>query len=283
MAKQKKRKKHKASMPPLSFFDKSIYISLMIINTALCFGITILIEIIKRCIVFSDKTVIAYTDPFGGLLFFPFLLFIVLYGFLFLLNKMNEKAPIFGKKGITYGPPSYKSRYPLFMKNKPKIYTKPSEKRWKKTKRIIILTILFFTLIPFVFSFCGRKALTTDVTLQQYNAVNIKKAEYTVDEIDAVTLKAYYSPGSRYSTGHWTIRIDFTTNNEKQFKFDFSGFKPFGEDTNTNTLNLLLSIKSKLNPDIIEYVGTDNLQIVADKRGFDETETEMLFELFNIK
>lgn len=282
MAKQrKKKKKHEAPMPPLSALDKFIYITLMVINFIVCIIFGILIDIIKHLIAFSDNTVIAYRAPFSDLLSIPFLLFIMLFGFTLLLSCMYSKTPIFGKKGITYGPPMYKAKYPLFMRNKPAVYVKPSEKQWRKTKCVLISGILILTLIPLAFSFCGRKCITSDVTLQRYNAVNIKRAEYTVDEIKFTTLRAYYSLGTKNSTGHWEISINLTTNNNKNFKFVYSDFKPFGEGAHIETLDMLLDIKSKLNSEDIEYDGTDNLDDVAKAKSFNTKETQMLYELFN--
>lgn len=280
MAKQrKKEKKHKAPMPPLSTLDRFIYITLMVISFIACFILGVLLDVIKHLIAFSDKTVIAYEGTIADLLFLPFLIFILLFGFISLSSCMYSKTPIFGKKGITYGPPMYKAKYPLFMKNKPAVYVKPSEKQWHKTKCVLILGILILTLIPLGFSFCGRKCLTDDITLKRYNAVNIKRAEYTIDEIDSTTLKAYYRLGGRHS--YWTVCIKFTTNNNKHFEFDYSDFKPIGEGAHTETLNILLDIKSKLNPENIEYVGIDNLEDVAKEKSLNEKESEMLYKLFN--
>ena len=284
MAKQrKKKKKHEAPMPPLSALDKFIYIALIVINFIVCIIFGLLIGIIKHLIAFSDNTVIASRAPFSDLLFIPFLLFIMLFGFISLLLSMNSKTPVFGKKGITYGPPMYKAKYPLFMRNKPDVYVKPSEKQWRKTKRVLISGVLILTLIPLAFSFCGRKCITKDVTLQRYNAVNIKRAEYTVDEIKSATFRTYYSLGTRHSTGHWEISVKLTTNNNKNFKFLYSDFKPFGEGMHSETLDMLLSIKSKLDSADIEYDGTDNLDDVAKAKGFNPKEKEMLYELFNTR
>ena len=194
---------------------------------------------------------------------------------------MYSKTPIFGKKGITYGPPMYKAKYPLFMRNKPEVYVKPSKKRWRKTKCILILGILVLTLIPLGFSFCGRKCLTDDVTIQQYNIVNVKKSEYNIDEIESTTLKAYYHLGGKYSRSYWEVSIEFATNNKKNFEFDYSKFKPFGDGAHTETLDMLLDIKSKLNSKDIEYDGADNLEYVIEEKGLNEKESEMLYELFN--
>lgn len=282
MAKQrKKKKKHEAPMPPLSALDKFIYITLMAINFIVCIIFGILIDIIKHLIAFSDNTVIAYRTPFSDLLFIPFLLFIMLFGFISLLSCMYSKTPIFGKKGITYGPPMYKAKYPIFMRNKPAVYVKPSEKQWRKTKCVLISGVLIITLIPLAFSFCGRKCITSDVTLQRYNAVNIKRAEYTIDDIKSTTFRAYYSLGTKNSTGHWEISIKLTTNNNKNFKFVYSDFKPFGEGAHIETLDMLLDIKSKLNSEDIEYDGIDNLEYVIEEKGLKEKESEMLYELFN--
>lgn len=281
MAKQrKKKKKHEAPMPPLSVLDKVIYIALMIIIFVACFIFGIMLEIIRNRIAFSDNAVIAYKSTIGSLLVVPFVLFILILGFISLLICMNAKTPIFGKKGIKYGPPLYKAKYPLFMKNKPAVYVKPSEKQWHKTKCVLILGILILTLIPLGFSFCGRKCLTDDITLKRYNAINIKRAEYTIDEIDSTTLKAYYRLGGRHS--YWTVCIKFTTNNNKHFEFDYSDFKPIGEGAHTETLNILLDIKSKMNPENIEYVGIDNLEDVAKEKSLNEKETKMLYELFSV-
>lgn len=282
MAKQrKKEKKHKAPMPPLSTLDRFIYITLMVISFIACFILGVLLDVIKHLIAFSDKTVIAYEGTIADLLFLPFLIFILLFGFISLLSCMNSKTPIFGKKGITYGPPMYKAKYPLFMRNKPAVYVKPSEKQWRKTKCVLISGVLILTLIPLAFSFCGRKCITKDVTLQRYNAVNIKRAEYTVDEIKSATFRAYYSLGTKNSTGHWEISVKLTTNNNKNFKFLYNDFKPFGEGMHTETLDMLLSIKSKLDSEDIEYDGTDNLDDVAKAKSFNTKEKEMLYELFN--
>lgn len=281
MAKQrKKEKKHKAPMPPLSTLDRFIYITLMVISFIACFILGVLLDVIKHLIAFSDKTVIAYEGTIADLLFLPFLIFILLFGFISLSSCMYSKTPIFGKKGITYGPPMYKAKYPLFMRNKPEVYVKPSEKRWRKTKCILILGILVLTLIPLGFSFCGRKCLTDDVTIQQYNIVNVKKSEYNIDEIESTTLKAYYHIGGKYSRSYWEVSIEFATNN-KNFEFDYSNFKPFGDGAHTETLDMLLDIKSKLNSKDIEYDGADNLEYVIEEKGLNEKESEMLYELFN--
>lgn len=284
MAKQrKKKKKREAPMPPLSTLDRVIYITLMVINFIVCFTLGVLLDVIKHLIAFSDTAVVAYEGTIADLLFLPFLIFILLFGFISLSSCMYSKTPIFGKKGITYGPPLYKAKYPIFMRNKPAVYIKPSEKQWRKTKGVLILGILILTLIPFAFSICGRKCLTDDVTIQRYNVINIKRAEYETTDIESVTIRAYYHTiiNLKSSISYWTVRMEFTTEDNKDFRFDFSDFRSSNKDTSTAMLNKLLDVKSQLNPDIIEYIGTDKLQFVADDKGFDEKETQMLYELFN--
>lgn len=281
---KKKKKARKPIMPPLSFLDKSIYIALIVIDIIVCFAFAVLGDIVKYHIAFHDSAVIASRDTIGGLLIIPFLLFLLLFGFIPIIDRLGAKTPIFGKKGVTYGPPLYDKKYPLFMKNKPSVYVKPSEKKWQKTKRILVFAVLIITLIPVGFSICGRQCLTRNTTLEKYNAVNIKTAEYALDEIKSVTFRAYYRPNIslKSATGYWTVSVKFTTDNNKKFQFDFSDFSPYGNVSYADTLHLLLDVKSKLPPERIEYIGTDNLDIVAENKGFDEKETELLYKLFDL-
>lgn len=282
MAKQKKKKKRKAIMPPLSTLDKFIYYALIFISILFCVGLGTLFIIIRNHIAYTDTTVVANYFTFSVMLFSPLILFIIIFCFTIISIHLTIRTPIFGKKGVKYGPPLYDSKYPVFMKNKPCVYMKPSEKQLQKRYCIMIFIILVITLILCAFSFCGRKCLTNDVTLQQYNIINIKTSEYTVDEIESSTFRVYHHVGYKYSSGHWSMCVEFTTEDNKVFEFSLGDFKPSGKSATTDKLNILLNIKSQLNPDDINYIGVENIENLIGEISHNEKEIKMLYELFNI-
>lgn len=273
-----KAKTRHPDMPKLGWKDQLFYLSLIILTAASVFGSFFISEHIRHKIAFSDERVISLTVGSGmlNMLWLPiWLLFAVI---LLITVPYQNRTPIFGRSDIRYGPPAYPSKYPLLMKNKPKVCVSKKELKRKRKYRmifIIVASVIFLlSLAVFPLSFCGRSVMHKDGTLATYNELNRQTNSYTLSEITEVRLNTY-SSGRNFT---WQAEMVVETSDGERYRFAVHSF----EGTYAESLQTMLQMKEIYGVRIV-VDGRDDLWRVVRDHHLDDEEKALLYELFSMR
>lgn len=279
MAKKAKRRIHQ--MPRLSPLDKLIYRIMMMLLIAVYFLSLFIPFHLRELISFRDDTVIAATS--GGdilLILIPWITFFLMT-FLLWLQAYQDRRPIFGIRNFKYGPPAWPKIYPLFMKNKPRVYISPRAKKQRRSLAIFLVTVLLVSFLFFPLALYGREVLHYDGSITEYSPFNRITHAFYSGECAEIQIGTYrYSAGKYNTTVNWGVKMTFIMENGRKYVFDHRDFR---RDTQTDIcywLTAMLNIKGRHRPEIISYHGTDKLDRVISNRNLSEAEQALLYQLF---
>ena len=280
MARKAKKKLHK--MPKLSFIDQLIYWVILVCLAVLWYGSFIAHDLLRQHIAFADAMVIASYDRASYLwVIIPWMVFFLIT-FIPWTTWYQERRPIFGLRIFKYGPPAYPKIYPVFMKNKPYVWV--SEKK-KKDKRIIALVLLIIFLISMLFyplSLYGRECLLSDGSVEKYNMFNRKVEEAPSGQISAVNFKVYKHKVGKSYRKSWDVLVTLTTAEGEKYSFKYREFRDAFDGDPCNWLTAMLRVKGRYVPEIITYTGVDDLEKCISSNSLNETEANMLYQLFDL-
>ena len=283
MARKAKKRMHR--MPPLSFVDKLIYWSMMLLLVvgylALLFGPLYL----RDRIAFAEETVVAAEGHTSILwLGVPWMTFFLM-SFIWWLQPYQNRKPIFGLKNFKYGPPAWPKVYPLLMKNKPYVWVSERKKKERKQIAVVLLVVLLLSFIPIPWSLYGRNCLLYNGGIVEYSMFNNRREEFASGDISEIEIGTYrYSTGGRYTrTTHWGIRMVFHTDSGEKYIFDHRDFRTDRESEIRYWLEAMLAVKRRYDPAIICYDGLDNLNRVIADSNLNQQECEKLYQLFGLE
>jgi hypothetical protein len=277
----KKHKKKRGRMPPLSFFDKAIYWSGLVLLFCMGLGSAFLIEFTTDAIAFRDATVIAYNNDLSIYLVLPAVLYGFISAMIYLLCALDNKQPLFGNRGVRYGQdPWDKECFPLFDPRRKMVPVKESEQAFRRKYRRLwaVGMILCLMLVPL--GLFGRDCLTENHSIVSYNGLNVKASEtYTEDDFSELTIRAEHV-SQRYGSGYWKYEIKIEMIDGTSFRFSNRDFDVNLPDAKERILKKMLEIKALFPAESVKIVGADKLEKVVDYLNLNEEQVEMLRELF---
>ena len=279
MPRKAKKKIHK--MPPLSFVDKAIYWTILLLLCASYIALLLGPFILRHKIAFADESVIAVADNISILwLVVPFinwtLITSILWGY-----SYYERKPIFGKKGFRYGPPAWLRVYQLFMKNKPQVFVSTYDKKRRKGVSTILAIVLIVGLIPFPLSLYGRDCLRQDGSIVQYNMFNREVYNFSAGDIREIKFGTYRHKSRGDMFYSYGVQMVLITDSGKKYTFQAREFHSDGEDDARYWLKAMSDIKRRYDPSIIRYEDSEKLDKVAKSYiGFTDKDREWLYQLF---
>lgn len=281
MARKAKKKLHK--MPPLSFVDKLIYWTIMVLLVASYFLLMFGTLYLRNKMAFADEAVIAVEE--NASLFWlavPWFTWFILT-FIPWVYWYQERMPIFGRRNFKYGPPAWPRVYPLFMKNKPPVWVSERKKKEKKQRAIFLLVVLLLSFIPYPWSLYGRDCLRDDGSIVQYNMFNRQIREFRSGEIAEIEIRTFkYSTGGQYNwKSCWGVEMVFKTDSGKKYCFDSREFRSDREAEIEYWLSWMLQIKGRYDPELIRYDGVKHLKSVIAYQSLNQEEVQLLYQLFN--
>ena len=281
MSKKSKHKNKKRRLrPPLTFWDKSIYIFcflLLILGMLLspyCF------DDVQNLIAFNKPNTIAYRSNANFWLFIPFVLYIGMSTLIVLIMGWQSKKPILGSKKYKYGEfPFREDCFPLFHRKKYNVRKNPSQKKYARKMAVLWCSflLLFTCLMPF--SLFGRNALYQDNHIEKINLINHTGDTYTTNDFAHLTIRTDYFDGYR-TPSYWTYEITIEMNDGKIFSFCNRDFNRHISGVNDICLDKMLEIKHLFGADSITIKGAKNVNKVADDVGLNESQRAKLNELF---
>lgn len=297
--KAKKRKtKQKKRMPPLSLLDRAIYLVLILLAIMLDFGILFLTFYLRKCVAFSAPHVLAASEDAGLLWSLIPAIVLMLVALIWSSYHHEERKPIFGKRGIKYGPPQYPPVYPVFMKNKPPVWVSENQKKSRKLWRNALLILIAVSLLPFPLSLSGRNSLQTDGSIVEYGVFNQEKERHERGEVKEVefSLTRDTSRSGQYGNAFaWVIRliqrlepaeysvcVTIKTDDGERFVFRSGDFRDWGKGERTDWLEDMLYLKSLYPPERIVCADLHLLDCAAFDDDLSQQEQELLYALLAV-
>ncbi len=281
MARKAKRRVHQ--MPRLSLSDKLIYWFLMLLLIIVYFLLLLLPLDLRRWIAFRDEAVIASADSASLLwLLVPWITFFLMT-FILWLQPYQSRRPIFGIRNFKYGPPAWPKIYPLFMKDKPRVYVSERKRKQRKYIAVLLLILLLISFLPLPLGLYGRDSLRKDGSILQYNMFNRLVREFSPGDISRVELGTFrYSTGKTISSDHWGITMIFFTESGRKYRFDSGDFFGNSQTDVPFWLTAMLDLKNLYRPETVSYNGTENLEKVVADRNLSVKAQELLYQLFQL-
>lgn len=282
MGKKNKRKDNKKHLrPPLTFLDKSIYLSCIILSFFVCLVLVFCFDNIRNAIAFDVPYVIAYTEHASYLFTVPFILFLETSSLVLFIAGWESKKPIFGSKKYKYGEyPFREDCFPLFSSQKRNQHKTPSRKKFVRQMTILWCSflIIFSCFIPF--GLFGRNVIYQDHHIETVNCINKLSNTYTVNDFSELTIRSRYVSGYRVAD-YWEYEITIGMKDGKSFSFSNGDFDWRIPDTKDVCLDKMLEIKGLFDSDNITIKGADDIDEVSDYFEFNEQQRKKLQLLFS--
>lgn len=278
--KRKKKKRDLHPMPKLGFVDQCIYWAAMLLTGGGSFAVMLLHYSLRDKIAFADDRVVASSAGRGELNWFWLCFWLLIVFIIILAGPYQSRLPIFGRKGVKYGPPAYPRTYPLLMKDKPKHWVSPKVQANLRTARRVGLAAaaltLAFSLAMFPRSLYGRNNLLHDGTVTVYSPGNRETEHYKFSDIAAVELDIHKYKHHKSYRYFWYINMVVRFSDGSDFSFrsgDFAG-------TWEQTLQAMLALKERYGS-LITIAEDADLNALIHDRELTPTEQALLRELFS--
>lgn len=255
-------KKHKPRVPPLSALDTCIYGILFFAVMGLCFALLIGFLLLGDRIARADPTVVAWNARATLFWAFPFFSFVICGGLGAVCGLMTAKQPLFGNKAVRYDSPEWKRVYPLFMKNRPKPYLRPSARRLRRAGVWIIAVLLAVSAALVPLSLFGRYSLREDMSITVYGAFNEVKRQYTQEDIETATFEIYRTS----KTPGWHMQVKLRMTDGKFYTYW--------------RLDALSYVKAHVPPSSVRYKNEQDLEKLLKYERFDEAEQAQIRAIF---
>ena len=167
----------------------------------------------------SAILLLSLTKSHGTHLFtIPFLLYLGLSPFIFILFSLESRKPIFGSRKIRYGETPWGKRLLSVIRIRDgnvSISYRPKKPLRRRIALLWLIALLFASLIAF-FGLFGRVCLTQEHHIISYNAVNQESPFPTPEDYSHLTLQTKYVTGYR-SPSYWKYRLTIEMTDGRSF------------------------------------------------------------------
>ena len=266
-------KRKKPKMPPLSALDKLIYCFIFLIIVVVTFSLCLAPRWILRFSAFPNTNVLAAAAGSSSLILIIPIFTVLCISFCFWIIGLEEKRPIFGKKGITYGELTRNIYSLIGQQHKSKNINNLSKNK-KLYKRFVSVSLIIILVLSFAIGAFGiyPRYELTDTSIVKYDCLNHVSYQYPLNTVAHVELDAYYHPQYR-SGGYYTFSYTIFFNNGNDVQFDYSEFRSLESIKKID--NTLHAIPKKIS-------GTQNLDALRREYDFNDQDWVIIQNLFSI-
>ena len=266
MAKQRKKRKIKNSAPPLSKLDKAIYSIATTVSLVLILGFFLYGLALPQNLAISDENVVLYAERWTLLLILPpFLISLITIGGFF-EEAMSKRIPI-----------------SKLFKKKSKRKLNDNEKKFYIKLRVVLVILCILSFALGIGGIFGRTCLLNNGYIQVYSITNSVKNEYALGDYTKITIEY-----GKESVGKHDWRpacyFNIEADNGKEFDFCMNDSKFSASDIDKNLQNML-NLKDCYESQGIDVAveGKDKLEELIEYYEMNDSEIEMLYELFEIE
>ncbi len=284
------KKRNKLKRPPLSFWDKCVYLLLLLVFMAIM-GIYLLFAagVYGTERFFTSREIVAVT--FTGLGWrFPFLFYLLLTFLPLLCFGYEERIPFFRNQDKKYRSGQWKEVDPIFSKEwrEKRRCERPSRIRFRRQLWTIWIVGLLITVLLIPLGLFGRMELDNRNILHRYNFMNQEIHSYSVDEVEEMSISLYLKKSVanprlsaiRALSNQYKLCVYLHLSSGDTVKFDYAQFS--GEDREA-VFRQILDLKEQVDPDRIRYNNSRRLEDYIDRRDLSSSEEEILRSIFEIQ
>ncbi len=280
MAKKKKDRKKKPTLPPLSLRDKLIYIGIMAVMLAILavlfywrvFGLSAWSMKDPRVVAIHERLTSGWLIPLG--------VYGGITGICVFFTMVYEKKPIFGNPEIEYDHSKWRRVYPIFDKRySGRKLLQRGEKALMLVLALWLVGALLF-LVNSLFGLFGRVVLYEGGDLSVYSVFNQEKEQYTAFDITELALEVKWNSSGRGFASSWYLicECEFVTSDAKTYTFSIGDFR-----SDEVFLAQVQEIKARLGKGHVRIDGKENLDRFIQDRGCTPEQAALLYELFEMK
>lgn len=281
MAKKGKQRKP----PPLSAIDRLLYGLLFLGGFLLLFLIFYLAITLPKRIAFADPdaqmwrpTAWAWMIPAGLGCFLPMM-----------VGAIWHPLPLLGNRNVRYGEFPYQEYAPVFSKARALKAVRPEIYRRKLRSTIFALVICAVLLLLGLLGLCPRETLQSDGSIHGYNTLNQCVRVTPAEDVTDLRLIARHG-FDRNLREYWDFGLEITDDSGRTIPF----YSSYLTDDVTAGLMFLVQYRARIHAPVrVEtYEGyrlskptepqplLDLLPQIADDQGYDDTQTALLYQLF---
>lgn len=264
VGKYRGKRKIKKPVRSMSKIEKFIYSFSMIISLVISMAFFIYLTHLNKEIAFTDENTILYADRWTILLILPLFIFIIVS-----IICLFEETKSSGR--------------PIFKRIKQKKSLSKNQKEWRTILIVTITTIGIILTLLAIGGIFGRISLLGNGHIQVYSITNNVKKEYTLGDFSQISVEYGQESVSRRNSRP-TCYLNIETNNGKEFLFSMNDSRYSASDTYKNLENIL-NIKEYYedNGISVSIDGTDRIEEIIEYYEMNDSEKEMLYDLFEIK
>ena len=280
MAKKKKKKYH--AMPKLCFVDHCIYwliLPVALIPSGLCVYMAFFL---RNRVAFADAAVAAARAHGSMAWFLPGFCWTFGMALGLWYTKYTSRYPIFGSRGVKYGPPAYPKIYPLFMKNKPRVWVSEKAKESKRKLELILAAVTVVFLLLTSLSISGRDVLYEDGRLAEYNMFGVCTEEVDKPFVEKVEFGTCKESAGKSGPVYYSVDVTLWAADGEKYYFEASDFR-WVKDTEIRCwIATMLNIKENY-PGKVTCEEDRNVDKVLARGLWTDEERALIRELFDME
>ena len=277
-----KKKKKRHTMPKLSFVDHCIYWLLLpvsLIPSGLC---VCMAYFLRNRVAFADAAVAAARSHASIAWFLPGFCWTFGIALGLWCNKYTDHYPIFGRRGVKYGPPAYPKIYPVFMKNKPGVWVSEKVKANRRKLALFLAAVTMVFLLLSCLSISGRDVLYKDGRLTEYNVFGICTKEVDKPFVEKAGLGVHKESSGKHGGVYYSVDLTLWTADGEKYYFEASDFRRGKETEIRCWITAMLNIKENY-PGKVTCEEDANVDKVLARGLWTDEERALIRELFDME
>lgn len=271
-----KKKTRRIQAPSLSTLDKVIYYLLIVCSVTASVFVSVMVLANFRRSVFEDTKILAHQNTGEGA--FLFLSLAIGGGLALFWDRLRmSKQPIFGKANIKYGPPQWKTVYPMATKKFWIDFFADKRRAWTKILCAVAFLSIFITAASLALP--PRTCLNADGSILVYNCLDQKVAEYHASDIEQIRIYTT-TYRQRHGFSGKGIKIEIYTKDGEAFSFSQRYFRRLDENIH-GAISGIYQIKTLFDTSKIKIEGKENIAQVVHDMKLNQQEVELLYLIFD--
>lgn len=267
--------------PPLSGKDKAILLTIGVVGMVLAFALEVMWQYkIDRLALLKPGT-LAAVETAACFLMLPGFMLAFLMG-LFGFVGVYERYALFGLPGAVYKGSSRRDvlGYPLFME----LSEAPEDvcRKVQKERRVwaAVLAMLVVSLLLAPMSWQGRACLYQDGTLRVYTGTGKVKAEFSVEELERLSVRITPPTTGKYAQEHYELELMVRGSDGKPWVFQETNL---ASEDSAEYLGWLLDLKERCSEDVFRLENADRVNALIGDREYSTETFWLLYELYGLR
>lgn len=267
--------------PPLSGKDRAILLTIGVVGLVLAFALEVMWKHKIDRLALLEPGTLAAVETAACFLMLPGFILAFMMG-LFGFAAVYERYALFGLPGAVYKGSSRRDvlGYPLFME----LSEAPEDvcRKVRKERRVwvAVLALLVVSLLLAPMSWQGRACLYQDGTLRVYSGTGKVKAEFSVEELERLSVRITPPTTGRDAQEHYELQMMVRGSDGKPWVFQETNLA--SEDP-AEYLDWLLELKGRCSEDAFRLENADRVNSLIRDREYSTEAFWLLYDLYGLR